>query len=80
MSHIKHPIVGDPVYGNNHSIRKGVDSSLRDIIMNFKRQALHAYALGLTHPVTKEEMNFTAELPADIAALIESLNHYDSTD
>ena len=47
MSHIKHPIVGDPVYGNNKSIRKGVDSSLRDFILNFNRQALHAFSLEL---------------------------------
>jgi 23S rRNA pseudouridine1911/1915/1917 synthase len=77
MSHIKHPIVGDPVYGNNKSIRKGVDSSLRDFILNFNRQALHAFSLELTHPVNKQEMKFIAELPDDIESLIEALNNYD---
>ena len=77
MSYIKHPIVGDPVYGNNNSIRKGVDSSLRDIIKNFKRQALHAYSLGLPHPVTGEMMKFNAKLPDDINTLIEALNNHD---
>lgn len=77
MSHIKHPIVGDPVYGNNKSIRKGVDSSLRDFILNFNRQALHAFSLELTHPVSKQKMNFSAELPDDIKALIDALNSYD---
>jgi len=77
MSHIKHPIVGDPVYGNNKSIRKGVASSLRDFILNFNRQALHAFSLELTHPVSKQKMKFIAELPVDIKALIDALNNYD---
>ncbi len=80
MSHIKHPIVGDPVYGNNNSIKKGVDPALRDIIKNFKRQALHAFSLELPHPVTGEKMKFTAELPEDINLLIEALNKYDSAE
>jgi 23S rRNA pseudouridine1911/1915/1917 synthase len=80
MSHIKHPIIGDPVYGNNNSIRKGVDLSLRDIIKNFKRQALHAYSLELPHPATGNRMKFNAKLPDDFNSLIEALNTYDQTD
>lgn len=79
MSHIKHPVVGDPVYGNNSSVKKGVDSTLREIIKNFQRQALHAYALELPHPITGNLIKFNAELPEDINALIEALNNYDST-
>ena len=77
MSHIKHPIIGDPVYGNNKSIKKGVDSSLRKIIENFNRQALHAFSLELPHPSTKEIMSFTAELPDDMKLLLEALDTYD---
>lgn len=77
MSHLKHPIVGDPIYGNNNSIRKGVDPELRHFITNFNRQALHAYALQLTHPLTKEVMEFNADLPADLSSLIDALNNYD---
>lgn len=77
MSHIKHPIVGDPVYGSNNSIRKGVDAALRDVIFNFKRQALHAYSLGLRHPKTKQNMTFTVDLPEDIQLLLNSLAQYD---
>jgi len=78
MSHIKHPIVGDPVYGNNKSIKKGVDPALRDIVKNFKRQALHAFSLELPHPSTGKKMKFIAELPEDIDSLINALNQYDS--
>ena len=77
MSHIKHPIVGDPVYGNNKSIKKGVNPSLREIIKNFNRQALHAFSLELPHPASKESIKFTAELPDDMNVLIEALNQYD---
>ncbi len=77
MSHIRHPIVGDPVYGNNNSIRKGVNSSLRDVIKNFKRQALHAYNLELPHPATGNKIKFHAELPSDMNLLIEALNTHD---
>ncbi len=77
MSHIKHPIVGDPVYGNNKSIKKGVNPSLREIIKNFNRQALHAFSLELPHPASKESIKFIAELPEDMNVLIESLNQYD---
>lgn len=80
MSHIKHPIVGDPVYGKNNSIRKGVDSSLRDIIKNFKRQALHACSLGLPHPVSGKIMKFNAELPNDFNTLIKALDSHDQGD
>jgi 23S rRNA pseudouridine1911/1915/1917 synthase len=77
MSHIKHPIVGDPVYGKNNSIKKGVDPCLRDIIKSFNRQALHAFSLELPHPSSKEKMKFTVELPDDMETLIEALNSYD---
>jgi 23S rRNA pseudouridine1911/1915/1917 synthase len=80
MSHIKHPIVGDPVYGNNNSIRKGVNSSLREFIKNFKRQALHAYMLELPHPVTRNIMKFNAELPDDMKTLIKALKINDQAD
>ncbi len=78
MSHLKHPIVGDPVYGNNNSIRKGVDPSLTNIIKNFNRQALHAYSLKLTHPTLGKKMQFTTELPDDMKTLLEALNDYDN--
>lgn len=77
MSHIKHPTVGDPVYGNNKSIKKGVNPALCEIIKNFNRQALHAFSLELPHPDSKENMKFIAELPNDMNTLIEALEQYD---
>ncbi|MFB0847098.1 RluA family pseudouridine synthase [Paenibacillus oleatilyticus] len=38
-----------------------------------ERQALHACTLGLTHPVTRQRMEFHAPLPADMELCIEQL-------
>ena len=40
------------------------------------RQALHALTLGFKHPRTEEEMDFSAELPEDMAGLIERWRNY----
>lgn len=36
-----------------------------------QRQALHAYRLALNHPVTGERLQFTAPVPADMAAVLD---------
>jgi 23S rRNA pseudouridine1911/1915/1917 synthase len=61
LSHIGHPIIGDPVYG-----RKGRH-------YDFGRQALHAEKLTLVHPATEEVMEFLAPLPEDMNSLISDL-------
>ncbi len=76
LSSLGHPILGDPVYGG----RKGLNSLepyLKQGLLNLKRQALHAYYLGITHPVTKEKLIFTSPLPADIQEVIALLERYD---
>jgi 23S rRNA pseudouridine1911/1915/1917 synthase len=67
MAHIGHPLVGDPTYGACSS------RSLSKAVRQFHRQALHAYRLGLIHPVTGEPLQWEAPLPADFAALIAAL-------
>jgi 23S rRNA pseudouridine1911/1915/1917 synthase len=63
------PIVGDPVYGSPRW--KGIaDVALRDACRTFPRQALHAWRLGLRHPVTGAPMTFTAPIPADMGGLL----------
>ena len=77
MNNEKHPIIGDPLYGKNTFIKKGIDASLREFIKNFKRQALHAYNLEFTHPVSKKIISLNAELPDDMNNLIKILEMYD---
>jgi 23S rRNA pseudouridine1911/1915/1917 synthase len=34
---------------------------------------LHAEVLGFVHPVSKEEMNFSAPIPPDMQSVLETL-------
>ncbi len=54
LSHIGHPILGDPLYGS------GVEKSLR---LKTHGQSLQAYRLTFQHPVSGETVSF--ELPED---------------
>jgi 23S rRNA pseudouridine1911/1915/1917 synthase len=73
LAHIGYPVLGDPVYGGRQFIPAGVSATLEKAIRAWHRQALHAERLELLHPTTKELMQWTAPLPADLAALRQSL-------
>jgi 23S rRNA pseudouridine1911/1915/1917 synthase len=72
MAHLRHPIVGDPVYGRGGS-PGGLTVAQRDAWQGFGRQALHAVRLELAHPDSGKGVAVTAPVPADLAALIEIL-------
>ena len=76
MSHIRHPIVGDPVYGGRPRLPPGAEDLLVELLRDFGRQALHARRLTLTHPETGETLSLEAPLPEDMDELIESLRDY----
>lgn len=80
MKHIGHPMFSDERYGGTEILRGERSSTYRAFIQNcFKlcpRQVLHARTLGFVHPVTHQQMDFTSELPADIAALLEKWRAY----
>lgn len=73
MSHIRHPLVGDPVYRGRLHIPSGASVALADELRAFRRQALHAAALGFVHPVSGEEMRWEAPLPEDMQQLLDIL-------
>ncbi|MDR5612570.1 MAG: 23S rRNA pseudouridine(1911/1915/1917) synthase RluD [Arsenophonus sp.] len=73
MAHINHPLVGDPVYGGRPRPLKGVSEEFRQVMNNFDRQALHATMLRLYHPRTGIEMEWHADIPADMVILINIL-------
>jgi 23S rRNA pseudouridine1911/1915/1917 synthase len=56
---IGHPLVGDATYGGPN--RYGLE-----------RQFLHAHRLAFPHPLSGERLEFTSELPADLAAALEA--------
>jgi 23S rRNA pseudouridine1911/1915/1917 synthase len=73
MAHIKHPIVGDPLYGGPLKLPKGATTELVESLRGFKRQALHAETLEFAHPVSGEPIRCSAPMPADMQALIATL-------
>ena len=64
MTSIGHPLINDPKYGPKKSSPFAIDG-----------QALHSLQLTLTHPVTKEEMTFTAPLPTDMEKILTGLRN-----
>lgn len=74
MQHLKAPMVGDPLYGIGNIIpHKLMSPVLRQVIGDFKRQALHAIKLGLIHPVTNAFMEWQIELADDMRELLEAM-------
>ena len=76
LAHAGHSLVGDPVYGGRRKLSdKAFSADALDACRAFSRQALHAATLGFVHPVTQETLDFTAPLPDDMAALLDTLRH-----
>ncbi len=73
MAHIRLPLLGDPVYGGRPRLPPYASAACIAAIQGFRRQALHAERLALTHPVTGEFLQWQAPLPADLAALLAAL-------
>ncbi|ENH6342425.1 RluA family pseudouridine synthase [Burkholderia vietnamiensis] len=67
-SHAGHPLLGDPVYGRARGKR-----SVTPLPNGFARQALHAWRLGLVHPVTGKTMQWRCPLPDDMNELVAAL-------
>jgi 23S rRNA pseudouridine1911/1915/1917 synthase len=65
LSHLGHPLVGDPVYGRPRPRPEAAAA--------FPRQALHAATLGFAHPVTGTALRFDSPIPEDFTRLTENL-------
>ena len=70
MAHIRHPLVGDPLYGGRPRLPKSPLPELVAALPRFRRQALHARSLELAHPGTGELLKVAAPLPEDFQALL----------
>lgn len=73
MAHVDHPLVGDPTYGGRLRLPRGASLELSETLRGFKRQALHAAALGLTHPKSGETLRWEAPVPDDMLNLLAKL-------
>ncbi len=57
--HMRHPIIGDPMYGVQISKPR------------LERQFLHAHKLGFLHPRSNEAIEFSSPLPADLQRILD---------
>ncbi len=64
MSAVRHPCVGDPLYGSDPVMARR---------LGLERQWLHAVELGLLHPGTGEPVVFHSEYPADLQHALDVL-------
>ena len=78
MAHIKHALVGDPLYGGRPRIPKGASEELITGLRTFGRQALHARQLTLIHPLSNEEVSWEIPLVDDMVNLVALLSQEDS--
>lgn len=70
------PVVGDPVYLRRvpAAARSVATPAVRDRLLDFPRQALHARLLGFAHPRTGVALSFETPPPADMAGLVAALD------
>jgi len=73
MAYLGFPLVGDPVYGGRLRIPQQMMSEFADYLRGFKRQALHAGQLSLTHPRTGKTMKWKVSMPDDMLEFIDIL-------
>ena len=73
MAHLRHPIVGDPLYGGPLRLPRGASDELVAALRGFKRQALHAETLEFAHPASGEPVRVVAPVPADLQDLLRAL-------
>jgi len=77
LSYIKHPIVGDNIYGGKlvypWQLQDGEPALQQPLI---SRYALHAATLEFKHPTTDKLMKFEAPLPDDMQNLLDMLRKY----
>ncbi len=72
-----HPIVGDPLYLRRvPAAAKAFHPPLKDHLLDFPRQALHAARLGFQHPRTGATLCFETPLPEDMSGLLDDLGSH----
>ncbi len=64
MAYLKHPVLGDPLYGP------------KKCPFDLRGQVLHAETLAFTHPRTGKRMEFMCEPPGSYRAVIENLKNF----
>jgi 23S rRNA pseudouridine1911/1915/1917 synthase len=73
-AYIQLPVVGDETYGPRRLERDPhLSAELRKAVQALEGQALHAYRLAFTHPVSGDRLQWIAPPPGDFGGLLERL-------
>jgi 23S rRNA pseudouridine1911/1915/1917 synthase len=74
LASLGHPVLGDATYGGGVSRLKSAPPKLLGLRPLVRRQMLHAWKLGFTHPRSGEAVNWEAPLPEDFQKVVDYLN------
>jgi 23S rRNA pseudouridine1911/1915/1917 synthase len=72
-----HPLVGDPLYLRRVPAARNLPLPVRQTLLDFPRQALHAARLGFAHPRTGKALSFQSDPPPDMRQLLAALDGHD---
>ena len=75
MSHIKYPLLGDPLYGKRLIVPQSASKTLQSKLQQFKRQALHANKISLSHPISHKELTIRSKIPEDMLSILMALSN-----
>jgi len=74
LAAIRHPVIGDPVYGKRQGVKKQEnEKAASPKIESPLRLMLHAWRIRFAHPVTQQIKSFEAPVPEDMRALADTL-------
>ena len=79
LSHLGHPVFGDPEYGGREKWHRGVFAPERplakEVLSILKRQALHAFRLEFEHPIEGRRLEVLTGPPDDFQAVLDLLDN-----
>ena len=79
LAWLKHPVVGDEIYGGGRD--KTVSNPvIKSAIGKLQRQFLHAERLAFLHPRTREKLRFNVPLPVDLTQLLDLIRAKEAPD
>jgi len=76
LSSIKHPVVGDTLYGAPARMTFSVGKQTRPTL---GRNFLHAAFLQFQHPKSQELMSFSSDLPQDLSQFLDQIRELESS-
>lgn len=73
MAYIGHPVVGDKLYNSGRD-KTVANPTLRNAISQLNRFFLHSTFLSFTHPITKENLQFSSPLSDELKIFLEKFD------